>query len=402
MSNPQVAVLIDYYLPGFKAGGPLKAISRLVGELGDELNFCVMTRDRDLGDPETYAGIQSDRQVPNGKAKVWYFGPGFAGTWAMVGALRNCDWSVLYLNSAFSPRFTLLPLLLRKLGRVRATQTILAPRGEFFPGALAVRGWKKRIFLRLARWLGLYDGLCWQASNQLEAEHIRTIIGSEAEIIIAPEFPPLAESVDGIRPPEKLPGKLNAVFFSRISPKKNLDGALELLRQVSGDVVFDVLGTLEDGKYWEECQRKMQTLPAGVCARYLGPLLPSDVLRTLARYHLLILPTHGENYGYVVVEALLAGCPVYISDQTPWQSVSGRNAGSVIDLNSPSTCVEELQRWIDAGPEEMAKRRAAAAALGRELACPDEAIAAARRMFGLQLARAGDGHGVMSIRTGSR
>jgi glycosyltransferase involved in cell wall biosynthesis len=281
----------------------------------------------------------------------------------------------------------LLPLLLRKFGRVRACRTIVAPRGEFFPGALAVRARKKRVFLRLARAAGLYNNICWQASNQLEAEHIRSIAGSNVEIISAPELPPVYAAVKGTASPPKVSGALNAIFLSRISPKKNLDGALDLLRQVKGDVVFDIHGTIEDRRYWETCERKIRTLPPHIQARYLGPVLPNAVFETFARHHLLILPTHGENYGYVVVEALLAGCPVYISDQTPWQVVSSREAGSVVDLNMPSVCVKELQQWIDLGPEGMARRRSAATKLGQELANPTEAIIAARCMFDLDVRR---------------
>lgn len=45
-----------------------------------------------------------------------------------------------------------------------------------------------------------------------------------------------------------------------------------------------------------------------------------------------LFPTLGENYGHVIFEALAAGCPVIVSDQTPWQDLEKREVGWVIPL----------------------------------------------------------------------
>ena len=57
--QPIILVFCDYYLPGYKAGGPVRSISQLVGALGKEFSFKVVTRDRDLGDDDSYPGIET-------------------------------------------------------------------------------------------------------------------------------------------------------------------------------------------------------------------------------------------------------------------------------------------------------------------------------------------------------
>jgi len=51
-TGARILILTDYYLPGYKGGGPMRTLSTMVDRLGDEYRFRVLTRDRDLGDTE--------------------------------------------------------------------------------------------------------------------------------------------------------------------------------------------------------------------------------------------------------------------------------------------------------------------------------------------------------------
>src|SRR5690349_17506499 len=56
--RPVVLVPCDYYLPGYKAGGPIRTVSALVERLSDEFQFAVVTRDRDLDESAPLSGIE--------------------------------------------------------------------------------------------------------------------------------------------------------------------------------------------------------------------------------------------------------------------------------------------------------------------------------------------------------
>jgi len=58
MDKPRILVVTGHYLPGFKAGGPLRSVANLVNCLRDEFEFLILTSDRDLGDTEAYPGTQ--------------------------------------------------------------------------------------------------------------------------------------------------------------------------------------------------------------------------------------------------------------------------------------------------------------------------------------------------------
>ena len=66
----KILITCDYYLPGWKAGGPIRSLSALVEYLGDEFQFKVITRDRDFGDSKPYAGVEINKWQKVGRTEV--------------------------------------------------------------------------------------------------------------------------------------------------------------------------------------------------------------------------------------------------------------------------------------------------------------------------------------------
>jgi glycosyltransferase involved in cell wall biosynthesis len=343
------------YLPGYKGGGPVKSIAGLVERLGDEFQFHIVTTDRDLGDDRAYPNIEHDRWNLVGKAKVFYLAPEQITLRFLHRLLNNTSHDIVYLNSMFSPGFTIRPLLLRRLGLVPKTPMIAAPRGELSPGALVIKAKKKRYYLAVARMLDLYRDVTWQVSSEHERddlnrnlENIVRTHGNKPKTVVAPDLVTreLAADVEPLAR-QKAPGTLNAVFLSRISRMKNLEAAIEALGQVTGTVRFDIYGPLEDQEYWRDCQQRISRLPASISVQYRGSVEPDNVIATLSRYELFILLTHGENFGYVILEALTAGCPVLISDRTAWRDLESLGVGWDLPLEDPDRLVAALQRCVD-------------------------------------------------------
>jgi len=131
-----VIVVASTYLPGEKAGGPVRSISNLVDRLGDVVDFFVVTRDRDIDGKESYPGIVAGRSSKVGNAEVFYCGS--EGFGSLLRACREVDADLLYLNS-YHGRFTRRMLVLRRLGALGTIPVLLAPRGEFSEGALRIK-----------------------------------------------------------------------------------------------------------------------------------------------------------------------------------------------------------------------------------------------------------------------
>lgn len=390
MSRPTIFVFSQGYLPGFRHGGPVRTLVNLVERLGDEFDFRIVTKDRDSGATEPYEGISGDQWQQVGKARVFYASPSVLRPGGLMRLMRATAHDVLYLNSFFSPRFTIAPLMLRRLGLVPRRPVIVAPRGEFSPAALSLKAWKKGAYGRVARTIGLYSDVIWQASSDREELDIRREYGERAMVRIAPNLTPPAASAVG-DPSPKPRGRLRIIFLSRIVPMKNLLGALTVLDRIRGDVTLDVYGPREDERYWAECEAAIRKLPPNVHVCVHGAVEHEHVDGLLRRYDLLLLPTLGENYGHVIVEAFRAGCPVLISDRTPWRGLADRGVGWDLPLEEPDRFREALQTCVDMDPEAYAAFRERVRRFGARISTDEEAVALNRSLFAYALHSRGSG-----------
>ncbi len=376
----RVLVMAEYYLPGYHGGGPIRTLSSLVACLGDRFDFSVITSDRDLGASEPYPDVEAGRWTPVGLARVLYCAPADSSIGALRRRLAQTPFDVLYLNSCWSPRFTLAPLLLRRFGLIPSRPVVLASRGEFAPGALAVKRTKKRLFLALARIAGLYHGLIWQASSEVEAAQIRSTIPSARDVRVAPNPTPAPSASAWDRTP-KAPGTLRIVWLGRIATNKNLLGALRSLRHVSRPVRYDIYGPFEDAAYWEECERAIAALPAHVKVEAHGSVHPEAVAALMQSHDLLLLPTHGENFGQAIFEALSNGCPVLISDRTPWQGLEERRAGWALPVEDEAGFARVIDACAGMSEEEHAAWSAGAVAAAEAVSRSDAGLQANAALF---------------------
>ncbi|WP_232292601.1 hypothetical protein [Bacillus thuringiensis] len=134
-----ILILAPYYLPGFKGGGPIRSISNLVHTLGNELNFKIITSNRDLGDSIAYEKAQNEVWTKVGLAEVYYVTPEKFNFRYLRKIIQSTQYDFIYLNSFFNTNFSVIPILLRRMGIIPYKPIIVAPRGEFSPGALKIK-----------------------------------------------------------------------------------------------------------------------------------------------------------------------------------------------------------------------------------------------------------------------
>ena len=306
-----------------------------------------------------------------------------------IQLLRETRYDLLYLNSFFDAAFTLRPLLVRRLRLVPNRPTVLAPRGEFSAGAFKIKLWKKAPFARLAHFFKLYAGITWHASTELEVADIQRVMGeSEADIkvarnvAIAPDI--LADCAASAIIDDKVARgdkALSVCFLSRISPKKNLDFALKVLARVKAPVQFTIYGPLEQPAYWKMCQELIKNMPKHIAVSYGGSVQHDRVRSTLAKFDIFFLPTLGENFGHVFLEAWSAGVSVLISDQTPWRGLEKQQLGWDIPLQNPEEFVLALETAAKLSHRQRSQARTRCAQFARSKAEDPEALDLNRRLF---------------------
>lgn len=384
----KILVLTDYYLPGYKAGGLVRAVANLIDQLGDEYNFSIITRDHDMGSIESYPGVLAGEWHNVGKAQVRYLASRerALSAWKRVFEAIDCD--LIYINGFFT-RQCINTLLLRKLRQIRYCPVVVAPRGSLLSGNLSVKAYKKIPFLAISHMFQLFSEVVWQASTEIEASSIRVQFGRDirqgrSSLTIAPELvSPPPETIT--EHPNKLPGSARLVFISRVAPEKNLHLVLELLSKVSGQVQFDIYGVIDDNSYWRDCEVLIAHLPPNIKVEYKGTVDPSHVHETFARYHLSVLLAQGESFSFAILESLCAGCPVLISDRTPWQDLQEKEVGWVIPLDQTPEFLRRLREVIDMDQLTFTRMSQTARTYGRDYIENNNQIEASRQLFNSSL-----------------
>ncbi|MCB9233619.1 MAG: glycosyltransferase [Bacteroidia bacterium] len=356
MRKTRVLVLIDWFRPGFKAGGPIQTVANLVCALQEDIEWFILTSDKDFGESNPYPGIESGTWTDwEGKAWVWYCRSDEIPSRLVVSFVAKIKPDVVYFNSLFSPGFTLAPL--RSLKRLKKRpRLVLAPRGMLNPGALALKKWKKKAFLLAARATRFFSGVEFQATFQQEKEAIHARFGQKVRVHLVPNLPS-ADLQELVMLPKE-PGNLKLVFLGRISRMKNLDFLLNVLRQVKFQCELSITGPREDEVYLKMCENLGNALPTEVTVTWNEGIRPEEVVSRISEGHLYVLPTLGENFGHSIFEAFLAGRPVLISDLTPWRNLAPQGLGWDLPLSNPekwSEVLNEAAAWDQAEFEKRAR-----------------------------------------------
>jgi glycosyltransferase involved in cell wall biosynthesis len=355
-NKTKIAVLIDWYLPGTKAGGPVRSVYSLVQLLKETYDFYILTTNCDLGSNEPYKGIQADQWIQSGGVHLYYFSEKSPNSNSLEEVLSGIRPNLIYLNSFWSYAFSISALRLKRRGRLHAP-IVLAPRGMLGQGAMGLKSVKKQLFLSVARFAGLYRSLVFHATNEQEKNDILKRF-PKANVKTVP-------NINGASPLQNKSTKkqnfVSLIYLSRISQVKNLHYALEVLQKVSPsiNVKYDIYGNIEDESYWARCRQIISGMPSNITVKYCGELQFHEVQETARNYNSLFLPTLNENFGHSIVESLMCGCIVIISDQTPWTDVNGAG-GYALSLGEQRLFVTAIEECARLSADELSKRGAAA------------------------------------------
>lgn len=211
-------------------------------------------------------------------------------------------------------------------------QLVYSPRGALSEWAMSHGSKAKEIFWPLLQQPALQQATCFHATAESEYEDVRRM-GFAQPVAIIPN------GIDLPSLPHKLNGaKRTLLFLGRIHPKKGLDVLLSAWRVVQEQFPHWrlIIAGSDDGYngssgYLDELLVLVRTL--GIeRAEFVGNLYGAEKTRAYSNAEIFVLPTHSENFGMTVAEALAAGTPAIVSKGAPWSGLAQEGAGWWIDI----------------------------------------------------------------------
>jgi len=362
--NDKLSILcfIPYYFPGYKYGGPIQSIKNFSHYLSDVFQIYIISRNRDVDKSAPYANIKADAWNTIGNTSVFYISEKNIKLKTFYKLIKEKKYNLIYLNSLFDYKFTIIPLLIKRLGLINSTPIVISPRGQLSAAALSFKKTKKFLFLLLAKRIKLYTNLHWQASCKLEYDDIKKEFGDIVKSIkIMPDLFNFKNTNHNTNhnTKHKIQSKfLKVIFLSRISPMKNLEFLINIFLKISSLIQFSIYGVKDDEKYWKKCQKLIKKLPSNIKLNIRNEIPSQEVRNIFSKYDLFAFPTKGENFSHVILESLSVGTPVLVSDKTLWKSDKLKGL-KTLPLNE-NLWVKEIKEWSKLTANCKIKRRKAA------------------------------------------
>jgi len=212
---------------------------------------------------------------------------------------------------------------------------VISPRGMLAPWALARSRWKKRIMWHAAQKRALFAADCLHATAESEYADIRAN-GLKLPVAIIPN----GVDMPSPRPMPTGKGRRRLLFLARIHPVKGVDVLLRAWRRIESSFKNWELWIAgpDSGGYLGRMQALADDLRI-TRVTFCGPAYGEEKTRLFYDSDLYVLPTHTENFGLTIAEALAHGLPAIVTRGAPWQGLETHGCGW----------------WIDHGEEPLAE-----------------------------------------------
>ena len=323
-SKKQIIIFNQYFFPAIKAGGPIKSLKLLTDLLKHKFNITVLTSSFDIDKKKISKRESKNIGIENldNYLEILKF------------LFKNFFFiktnAVFYFNSFFNLKFTILPIIFLKIFAFKYN-IILAPRGELFKSEIKKKFLKKKIYICFFK-LFLKKKIIFHATSIDEKKIINQLFDKNK----VKYFPNLVQIKKKIYKLRLIKEPFRIVFFSRISPKKNLLKTIDILSKTNIPIIFHIYGPIESIDYWNSIKSKITSLKktnTKLKISYKG-FVKINKHKILNRYNYFILLSDSENFGHVIFESIYSKCIPIITSNTPWKIISKFNCGLLLDVNN--------------------------------------------------------------------
>jgi glycosyltransferase involved in cell wall biosynthesis len=333
--NPHMRVCHTISSVDLESGGPSIYLRDLASGLSEYVHLSVLT-------------LQSLHpvQFPSRVKVVEHGSPiGLAGYSRQIAqSLKNVEVDLFHGNGLWDYPIHAMASIARK----RLIPYVISTHGMLEPWSLSVRRCKKRLALELYQNADLLHANCIHATAQAEAQNIRKLGFTNPIAVVAPgidlsRFP--------IHPNKKSKPRRTLLFLSRIHPKKGVELLVDAWSKLDrSDRVGWTVKIAGNGEpeYVNSLRGLVRKRGLDGEISFVGPQFGADKLAAYYDADIFVLPTHSENFGMVIAEALACGVPVITTNGTPWEELTTRNSGW----------------WIKNGLQSLVEALAASMALG--------------------------------------
>ena len=249
--------------------------------------------------------------------------------------VEKFEWDIVHINEVWNWD-------LHRIANVaysKGIPVVWSPHGSLTPWALNHKWLKKKIAWILYMRRDLSRARIFHVTAQSEVEDVRRL-GFDNEVAVLPLGVKFRWSDEELR---KIKGNVKSktlLFVSRIHPKKGIDNLIKAWAVLKNSIgIVGIRGwkvRIVGEDAYPDCSADLKRLSENLGVaddfEFCGALYGDEKDRAYAEAKLFVLPSHSENFGSVIVEALASGTPVITTKGTPWQCLVNNGCGWWVDV----------------------------------------------------------------------
>lgn len=304
---------ILHYIPSLDraSGGTTAYMQLLAKELGRlvELHIATHPSDNPVEMENSRTHDMADFKHPMQMKRDW------------MTLLQTIRPDVVHINCCWMPGCALT----QKWAQQSGYKVVLTPHGMLEPWIMARHYWTKKVpALMLYQKAAVKNADCLHATALSEKENLLKL-GYNKRIEIVPN----GIDVDGIEMKTSWKRKKNVLFLSRVHVKKGINFLIEAVAALKGEMQdYRVIIAGEgDTGYIGDLKALAGRLGIADNIRFIGGVYGDKKWQLFRDADVFVLPTHSENFGIVVAEALACATPVITTKGTPWQELETCHCG---------------------------------------------------------------------------
>jgi glycosyltransferase involved in cell wall biosynthesis len=267
----------------------------------------------------------SETPISIDQVRICFFDTNFFRWFSLLNEfrffLREERPDIVHINGIWSPENWGFQKVAQELG----IKVILSPHGMLEPWILSQNVLKKKLGLFLYQKKAIASANHLHATAQIEKDSIRNL-GFDNLVTIIPNG---IDSTEILKSKERY-GSKKMIYLSRIHPKKGIELLIEAWRNSdTSEWILEIAGN-GDENYILKLTNSAQNLKN---VSFVGAKYGESKWDFIRSADVLVLPTHSENFGIVVAEALAVGIPVITTTGTPWEDLNTYKCGWWINLS---------------------------------------------------------------------
>lgn len=333
---------VVHYIPSIdrSSGGTTAYMQLLANELGELVELYIVSH-------------ESPNPVKIGNCQIRYISHSILGEmkkewWVLLNEIHP---DIVHVNCCWMPGCAFTQKWAQQLGY----KIVLTPHGMLEPWIIKRHYWTKKVPALLL----------YQKQAVVKADYLHATAQSEKENLLKLNYNNKIEiiangiEVKNVALKTSWNRKKEILFLSRIHVKKGINFLIEATANLKTELQGYTINIAGEGEesYINELKQLASKLGIADLIHFIGGVYGDEKWELFRKADLFVLPTHSENFGIVVAEALACGTPVITTQGTPWQELESYHCGWWTEIGTEATtkALKEFLQCTEVQLKQMGK-----------------------------------------------